>query len=526
MKEALVNAPVLALPNFSPPYAPFDVICDASGFGIGAVLMQGSRPIAFEGRKMTPPETRYTVGEQELLAVHHALVVWRCYLEVTNCPVNVITDHAPNTWLASQPTLSRRQARWSEYFQRFKLTWQYRPGRNNVADPLSRSPAFLAAMVDTGEPGNFPPPATNTFSDVGESIRQGYLIDDNFGSDAFVECHGLFKDADFWYKGEQIAVPDVPGLRLRCMDLNHSPVYCGHLGGNRTYHSVKQLFWWNGLKEAALQFVKDCNVCQANKHPNTKPVGLLKPLQVPMFRWESVSMDFIVQLPETKYGHDAIVVFVDRLSKMVHFAATTTTVAAKETARLFRHNVFRLHGIPRQIASDRDTRFTSHFWKEVCSLLGIDQGISTSFHPQTDGQTERVNRILEDMLRHYVNPMENDWDEHLDAVEFAINNAWQESIRSTPFVMNYGLTPVLPHQLNLPSKVPAALQFSKDWQVTIAQAKKLLVGAEQRMPAAELRQKQAEEATQTARQNIQNAQIKQKLQAATCKQPFQPWQQS
>ena len=100
-----------------------------------------------------------------------------------------------------------------------------------MADPLSRSPAFLAAMVDTGEPGNLPPSLTDTFSDVGESIRQVYLVDDNFGSDATVECHDLVKDADLWYKGEQIAVPDVPGLRLRCMDLSHSPIYCGHLGG-------------------------------------------------------------------------------------------------------------------------------------------------------------------------------------------------------------------------------------------------------------------------------------------------------
>ena len=482
--------------------------------------MQSGMPIAFQGRKMTPAETRYTVGEQELLAVHHALQVWRCYLEGSNCAVNVITDHAPNTWLASQPTLSRRQARWSEFLQRFKLTWRYRPGRNNVAEPISRSPAFLAQMqTDVGAEANsskvvsLPPPPIDTLSSVGESIKHGYAVDENFGKAEYIELHGLVKKDCFWYKGEQIAVPNVPGLQKHCIELNHGPVYCGHVGGNRTCHNVKQLLWWTGLKEAALQFVKTCGVCQAEKHPNTKPGGLLKPLQVPLFRWESASMDFIVQLPRTKSGFDAIVVFVDRLSEMVHFAATTTTVTAKETARIFGHNVFRLHGLPRHLVSHRDARFTSHFWKEVCSLLGIDMGMSTPFHPQTAGQTERVNRILEDMLRHYVNPMANDWDDHLDAVEFAVNNSWQESVKATQFVFNYGLNPITPTSLPLQSRVPAALQFSQDWQMTVQEARTLLAGAEQRYSAAERRQKESDEAAATARQNIQSAQARQKLHA-------------
>ena len=121
LRDALVAAPVLALPDFS---KPFEVICDASGFGVGAVLTQVGRPIAFEGRKMSDPEKGYTMGEQELLAVHHALKIWRCYLEGAPLPVTIVTDHAPNTWLETQQKLNRRQARWSEYFQRFKLVWK------------------------------------------------------------------------------------------------------------------------------------------------------------------------------------------------------------------------------------------------------------------------------------------------------------------------------------------------------------------------------------------------------------------
>ena len=214
LKEALVCAPVLALPDFSEPFKIFEVICDASGFGIGAVLMQKGRPIAFEGRKMKDAETRYTVGEQELLAVHHALQTWQCYLE-GNCPVIVVTDHAPNTWLETQPTLSRRQARWSEFLQRFKLQWQYRPGRQNVADPISRSPAFVAA-VQHGRGADvqlaLPAPPLDTFETLGEPIKSGYTNDARFQDVGFIEKHGLAKEGDFWYEDEQIAVPESSGL--------------------------------------------------------------------------------------------------------------------------------------------------------------------------------------------------------------------------------------------------------------------------------------------------------------------------
>ena len=267
----------------------------------------------------------------------------------------------------------------------------------------------------------------------------------------------------------------------------HSPVYCGHLGGNRTYQAVRQFFWWNGMKEDILPFVKDCQVCQRNKHPNTKPTGFLRPLQIPNIRWQSVRMDFIVQLPRPRNGKDAIVLFVDskQLSKMVHFAATATSATAEATARIFRHEIFRLHGMPMQWVTDKDSKLTAVFWRELCRLLDIDQGMSTAFHPQTDEQTEQVNRILEDMLRHHVNPMLNDWDDLLEAVEFAVNNAWQESIQTTPFMLNYGQQPRLPGQVSFPAEVPAATKFTSEWQMAVQEARTWLDGVEQRHAAAE-----------------------------------------
>jgi len=156
-------------------------------------------------------------------------------------------------------------------------------------------------------------------------------------------------------------------------------------------------------------------------------------------------MDFISGLTPSANGYDAIFVCVDKLSKMAHFMPTTIHVTAEGTARLFRDHVYKLHGLPRVILSDRDARFTSRFWNALHGLLGTRLAMSTVFHPQTDGQTEQVNRILEDMLRHYVNPVQDDWDEFLAVVEFAYNSSWQESVRNTPFVLNYGQHPR--HQL-------------------------------------------------------------------------------
>ena len=188
-------------------------------------------------------------------------------------------------------------------------------------------------------------------------------------------------------------------------------------------------------------------------------------------------MDYVVQLPITKRGHDAILVFVDRLSKMVHLVPTTTKVTGAQTAQLFFDHVFKHHGLPTDIVSDRDSRFTSHFTKELLRLLGTKQCMSTAFHPQTDGQTERTNRVMEDMLRHYVGARHDDWDDCLTAAEFAINNSYQESIQTTPFRMIYGIDPQLPLSVGRGSKVRSAQEFADKMAEGLADAKKAMEAA-------------------------------------------------
>ena len=228
-------------------------------------------------------------------------------------------------------------------------------------------------------------------------------------------------------------------------------------------------------------YVRD--MCDMSTQQTSSIQGLLvyySHFPMPHWRWESVSMDFITQLPVTRQGNDAIVVFVDRLTKMVHFAATKTSVSAEEVAQMFRHEVFRLHGLPSELVSDRDPRFTSKFWVKLSELLGTKLKMSTAFHPQTDGQTERANRVLEDMLRHYVSPVQDDWDEHLDCAEFAVNNAWQESTQNTPFFLNSGQHPRTPLGGGARTQAPAANDFVNRLEKSLSIAKLSLKAAQDR----------------------------------------------
>ena len=226
--------------------------------------------------------------------------------------------------------------------------------------------------------------------------------------------------------------------RTLLLEEAHDLSIAGHFGAEKTLELLQRSFWWPRMNRAVERYIASCEQCQRNKGSNQKPAGLLQPLELPTKNWQQVSMDLIVQLPRTKTGNDAIVVFVHRLSKMVHYQTVKTNITAPELAKVFFNTVFKLHGMPRTIVSDRDPKFTSLFWKALFKCMGTKLSMSTAFHPQTDGQTERSNRTLEQMLRNWVNYKQDDWDEHLAAAEFACNNAKQTSIGVTPFFANTG----------------------------------------------------------------------------------------
>ena len=467
IKLALTSAPILSPPDFT---KPFEVVSDASIAGTGAVLMQGDKVIAYTSAKFTPAEVNYTTTEQEMLGVVNALTEWRCYLEGPE--VTLITDHNPNTFFDTITTLSRRQARWQQFLSRFHHKWLYRPGRDNVADPISRIHAAVILCALTVKNAGA--------RSIAERIKRKYGSDKWLSKKAAkrsLEC-----DEDGFYRFRRKLYVPKGALRRELLSEYHDSPYTGHRGIERTYELIKRDFWWPGLHRDVSDYVRTCPDCVRNKPTNKKPAGLLQPLPIPDNVWDSISMDLITSLPTTADGHDAIMVFVDRLSKMAHFAPTTTEVTAEGVARLFTDHVFRYHGLPQSIVSDRDARFTSQFWRAVCRLLRTKQLMSTAFHPQTDGQTEIMNRVLEEMLRNYVNPAQTDWDLHLSLAEFAVNNTRNESTQRSPFQLNSAKEPRIPPQMGAHylERVPHALDWCNELQENVQFAKQCLHAAQQR----------------------------------------------
>ena len=517
IKEALTSPPVLTLPDFT---KPFEVRTDASLLGTGGVLMQDGRVIAYTSKKFTAPERNYHTTDQELLGLVRACQEWRCYLE--GGEAKLITDHQPLTHLATKQDLSRRQARWSEFLSRFNFKILYEPGVGNVADPISRNPLLavarwavkgLLSMVTRRQakqqaqvsPQEMPvveppPPVMPTEQEVmprqepqpqaplppahplniKDRILEAYAADPRMSDTDFADHLDLSEDGLFLTGNGTVFVPDSKSLKEAILHEMHDAQYAGHVGITKTLERVSRLFWWEGMRRDVHQYVTHCDLCQRNKSRNDSQ-GFLQPLPVPGWRWESVSFDLIVKLPRTAAGHDSICVFVDRLSKMVHLVPCSESMQAEDFAQLFLQNVYRLHGMPRHIVSDRGTHWKNAFWAALCRIVGMAHGKSTAYHPQTDGQTERTNRTLEDMLRHYCTTPHTNWDSVLPFAEFAINNSWQESIQNTPFYVNYGQHPVTPGIFDFPrGPHPSAETFVKTWQTSVAQAKKCLRAAQQR----------------------------------------------
>jgi len=259
----------------------------------------------------------------------------------------------------------------------------------------------------------------------------------------------------------RLCVPDYENLRQNILHDVHDANIAGHFGFDKTYDLIQRSYYWPKQSITVRSYVSSCDSCQRNKASTQRSQGLLQPLDSPSCQWDQVSLDLITSLPRTKRGYDAIVVFVDRLTKMAHFCPTTNEVSGEGVAQLFFDNIFRLHGLPAALVSDRDPRFTGKFWEALFRLLGTKLAMSTSLHPQTDGQTERTNRTLEQVLHHYVSYDQSDWDTHLSAVEFAYNNAVQSSTRETPFMLNYGHHPrsnIIVHRND--DMVPAAADFA------------------------------------------------------------------
>jgi hypothetical protein len=248
-----------------------------------------------------------------------------------------------------------------------------------------------------------------------------------------------------WFE-KRVCVPPDPELRKLILQEAHDSPYSIYLGNTKMYMDLKGSFWWSNMKRDIAEYIALCDICNRVKAEHQKPVGLLQPLPIPEWKWDNVGMDFITGLPRTKSGYDSIWIVVDRLTKVSHLIPVKTTYTSARLAKIYMNIIVCLHGVPKSIVSDRGTQFTSHFWRQLHESLGTRLEFSTAFHPHTDGQTERVNQILEDMLRACALDYGSSWDDNLPYAEFSYNNSHQASIEMAPFEALYGrkcTTPLL-----------------------------------------------------------------------------------
>ncbi|KAJ0480216.1 putative nucleotidyltransferase, Ribonuclease H [Helianthus annuus] len=245
------------------------------------------------------------------------------------------------------------------------------------------------------------------------------------------------EDETLYFMG-RVWVPLFGGLRNLVLDEAHKSKYSIHPGADKMYHDLKEFYWWPNLKGDIATYVGKCLTCSKVKAEYQKPSGLLQQPEIPIWKWEQISMDFISKLPRTSKGNDMIWVIVDRLTKSAHFLPIREKDSMKTLAELYIKEVVARHGVPVSIISDRDGRFISRFWRSFQKAFGSRVDLSTAYHPQTDGQSERTIQTLEDMLRACVMDFGGNWDTHLPLVEFSYNNSYHTSIKAAPFEALYG----------------------------------------------------------------------------------------
>jgi len=390
---------------------------------------------------------------------------WAYMLMSVDDQILVYTDHKNLEYFNTTKTLNRRQHRWAEFLQPFTFEVIYSKGRlNEEAEALSRQRDYHPEGLSNSEPFTFFPPGQYS-GEVTVILRphllqtcQGFRLLTTFhetlkkaaDSDQtyLVMLKALLKDdskvdpnfsiqKDWLIYKNRLYIPKDEGLRRTIMEAEHDSKFAGPFRTYKTICRVRANFYWPKMDENITEYIRSCDVCQGNKVIGHKKYGLLEPLDVPMRPLMAISVDFIVGLPKSD-GYMKIWVIVERFSKIAYFIPVRTEEHIKELALTFVKEIWRLHGPLESIISDRCTQFTSKFWKTLMQLLQVKLKLSTAFHPESDGQTERVNQTLEQYLRSYCSYQQDDWVLLLPFAEHAYNTWMSESTKACPLKINYG----------------------------------------------------------------------------------------
>ena len=399
----------------------------------------------------------YPTHDLELAAVIYALKLWRHYLLGNRC--EIYTDHQSLKYLFTQPDLNLRQQRWMEAVADYDFDISFTPGKANVmADALSRKSYCCELMVQLQQPLLYeelqklnikivPQGYLNTLV-IEPTLEQAIKTIQKYDT----QCQNIKrylttgKPSAYLYltkkalcsSEDRLVVPKFKDMNEDVLKEAHDTPLSIHPGSTKMYQDIRQRFWWSNMKQDIAQYVAECDVCRRVKAEHQRPAGTLQPLAIPEWKWDKVEMDFITGFPRSQKGHDAIFVVIDRFSKVAHFLPVKETITASQLADLYVSRIVSLHGVPLEINSDRGSLFTSRFWESFQQAMGTHLSFSTAYHPQSSGQVERVNQILEDMLRACVISFGKKWEESLPYAEFSYNNSYQASLKMAPFEVLYG----------------------------------------------------------------------------------------
>ncbi|KAM0053973.1 putative nucleotidyltransferase, Ribonuclease H [Helianthus debilis subsp. tardiflorus] len=472
LKTAMIQAPVLALPDWS---QEFIVETDASSKGLGAVLMQGKHPIAYVSKALSARQCALSVYEKELLAILLAVKHWHQYLILKHFTIR--TDQKSLKHLLEQKITTPLQHTWLSKLMGYDYHIVYKKGvENNVADALSRvhSSAIFELSVSSYDPVLL----TEIKGHWAKDVQAQELIQRLSQGE---QMKHMSWDGSLLTRKKKLWIGKDEELRRKILFLCHSSAVGGHSGIQPTLQRFKNMFYWKRADKDIKHWVKRCDVCLKAKYEAVSSPGLLNPLPVPQSVFTDISMDFISGLPKSG-NKDVILVVVDRFTKYAHFLALKHPFSAVNVAQLMLDSVFKLHGCPHNIVSDRDPIFLSLFWKEFLKLQGVEQALSTAYHPQSDGQTEVLNRCLETYLRCMVMHDPTAWVKWLPLAEWWYNTTWHSAIKMTPFKALYGIDP--PIQLPyIPGSttVESLEEWLNDREVMLANLKQSLERARNRM---------------------------------------------
>ena len=540
LRHTFMTAPFL---RHYDPHGRLRLETDASNFAMGAILSQPDeeghwRPVAFWSRKMIPAEQNYEVHDQELLAIVAAMKQWRHYLEGSGFTIEVWTDHNNLKGFMKQKELNARQARWALKLAAYDFEIFHRAGKLNPADAPSRRPDYegssplntkllptlqnklalwndissnhaksvvaamapalkiagIQVMIPKKDVKDVPEPAyEEPQRPMKTLIRELQKHDDWVKSFVVATSERRRTRSEAWelnseglltHKG-RLYVPRDEGLRMQLISRCHDDPLAGHFGAEKTHELLARKYYWEGSAKQVNEYCKTCDICQRTKAPRHLAYGEMGLLPIADKPWKEISMDFITGLPPSKYKgvvYDSILIVVDRFTKMVRYIPINMTIDAAELAEVFHSEIVCRYGMPSGIVSDRGSVFTSAFWSTVCFHSRVKRRLSTAFHPQTDGQTERQNQVLEHYLRVFANDEQSNWAQLLPIAEFAYMNSHHSSIGTTPFFLMYGYHPEIHWELGDESsggEVPAASEKVKMLQMTRDQAIERLRSAQE-----------------------------------------------